>query len=198
VLAPELLFAAGPQGPCDRAAAVGDPRGSLPGAAQEVHAIAGMIGASEHLGRDATADAVERARHACALHVAVHSQIENGHAAFMLSDGPLSASDIVRREIAPRLAVVATCRSQVDDKPLASLVAAFLAAGSPGVIGVKRAYDDVDGAQLMKEFYRRYHENGERDPPLALAQAQRAAVASRRPPRAWATVSFFGVAGWIH
>lgn len=198
VLAPELLFAAGPQGPCDRAAAVGDPRGSLPGAAREVHAIAGMIGASEHLGRYATADAVERARHACALHVAVHSLIENGHAAFMLSDGPLSASDIVRREIAPRLAVVATCRSQVDDNPLASLVAAFLAAGSPGVIGVKRAYDDVDGARLMEDFYRRYHDNGERDPLLALAQAQRAAIDSRRPPRAWATVSFFGVAGWIH
>lgn len=197
VLAPELLFAAGPGAACDRAVAVGDPRGDLPGAADEVHAVARELDAAEYLGPRATGGAVSRSARACVLHVAAHSRIEDGRAAFVLADGALSAGDIVNHKIAPRLAVIATCRSQVDDDPDVSLVAAFLAAGSPGVIGVKRAYDDVDGAPLMLEFYRRYRAGGARDPVTALALAQRAAIASGRPPRAWATVSFFGVAGWI-
>ena len=197
VLAPELLFAPAPRAACDRAVAVGDPRGDLPGAVDEVHAVARVLGAAEHLGARATGDAVGRAADACVLHVAAHSRIDDGRAAFVLADGALSANDIANRKIAPRLAVIATCRSQVDDDPAASLTAAFLAAGAPGVIGVKRAYDDVDGAPLLLEFYRRYRRGGDRDPVQALAGAQRAAIGLGRPPRAWATVSLFGVAGWI-
>ncbi|HMG58060.1 MAG TPA: CHAT domain-containing protein, partial [Kofleriaceae bacterium] len=197
VLAPELLFAPAPRRACDRAVAVGDPRGDLPGAVDEVHAVARALAAAEHLGARATGDAVRRAGDACVLHVAVHSKIDDGRAAFVLADGALSANDIANGKIAPRLAVIATCRSQVDDDPAASLTAAFLAAGAPGVIGVKRAYDDVDGAPLLLEFYRRYRRGGDRDPVQALAGAQRAAIRRGRPPRAWATVSLFGVAGWI-
>lgn len=198
VLAPDQLFADGPPRACSGAIALGDPRNNLAGAVDEVHAVAGAIGAQAYLGGRATGDVVRRGRDVCVLHVAAHSRIEDGRAAFLLADGALSANDIVNHKIAPRLAVVAACRSQVDDDPAGSLVAAFLAAGSPGVIGVKRAYDDIDGAPLLLEFYRRYRDSGERDPLRALAQAQRAAIASGRPPRAWATVSLFGVAGWIH
>jgi hypothetical protein len=65
------------------------------------------------------------------------------------------------------------------------------------VIGAKRAVDDVDSTPLMLEFYRQYHGHGERDPMRDLALAQRRAIARKRPPHAWATVSFFGVGGWI-
>jgi tetratricopeptide (TPR) repeat protein len=199
VVAPELLFAPAPSRDprCGPAIAIGDPRGDLPGAVDEVRAVARAIGAVVQIGPSATGAAIRAAAGACVLHVAAHSKIDDGRAAFVLADGPLSANDIANRKIAPRLAVIATCRSQVDDDPATSLAAAFLAAGSPGVIGTKRAYDDVDGTPLMLEFYRRYRAAGDRDPVRALAEAQRAAIGSRRPPRAWATVSFFGVAGWI-
>jgi tetratricopeptide (TPR) repeat protein len=195
VLAPEQLFADPPVGPCGPAIALGDPRGDLPGAADEAREVARELGGTAELGERATGAAIRRGAGACVLHIAGHSRIEDGRAAFALADGALAADAIVDARIAPRLAVIATCRSQVDDDPAASLVAAFLAAGTPGVIGVKRAFDDIDGTPLIAEFYRRYHRGGDRDPAAALAQAQRAAIAQRRPPRAWATVSFFGAAG---
>ena len=197
VLAPAQLFAAGPRAPCGRAVAVGDPVGDLPGAVDEVQAVARALRGDAYLGSRATGDAVRRSAGACVLHVATHSKIEDGRAAFVLAGPALSANDIVNARIAPRLAVIASCRSQVDDEPAGSLVAAFLAAGAPGVIGVKRSYDDVDNKPLMLAFYEQYHQGGERDPLQALALAQRAAIAAQRPPRAWATVSFFGVGGWV-
>jgi CHAT domain-containing protein len=107
----------------------------------------------------------------------------------------LSSLEIVRQKLAPRVAVLATCRSQVDDDPATSLVAAFLAAGAAGVVGVKRALDDADSANLMTEFYRA---SGADNPMLALATAQRAAISNHALPHAWATVSFFGVGGWMN
>jgi tetratricopeptide (TPR) repeat protein len=194
VLAPDLLFTPAPAGPWDAAVAIGDPRGDLPDAEVEVRAVAEDTGAAVYLGRDATRAVVEDARRARVLHVATHSSFEDGRATFALFDDALSANDIVNRKIAPRLAVIATCRSQVDGGPTRSLVAAFLAAGSPAVIGVKRALDDKDSAALMRRFYALH---GATSPLGALALAQRAAIAAGLPPRAWATVSFFGVGGWL-
>ncbi|HEX8110992.1 MAG TPA: CHAT domain-containing protein, partial [Kofleriaceae bacterium] len=143
---------------------------------------------------EATRAAVAAGSDAFLLHVATHASQANGEAAFVLYDGVLPANEIVAQRIAPRLAVIATCRSQVDDDPAGSLVAAFLAAGAPGIIGVKRSLDDRDGAALMADLYRL---QGAEDPVRALALAQRAAIAANRPPSAWATVSFFGVGGWV-
>jgi tetratricopeptide (TPR) repeat protein len=194
VLSPDLLLTPVPRGPWGVAVAIGDPMNDLSDADGEIHAMAGATGASEHLGSAATRAALETGDHASVLHVATHSRIEDGRAAFVLSDGVLSSSEIMNLRIAPRLAVIATCRSQVDDDPVRSLVAAFLAAGSPAVIGVKRALGDRDGAALMRDFY---HFHGATDPLRALASAQRAAIAADLPPHAWATVSFFGVGGWL-
>jgi CHAT domain-containing protein len=197
VLAPDLLFAGVPDRAWGPAVALGDPRGDLPGAAAEARAVAREIGAAEHLGADASRRMLEDGKAARVLHVAAHSEIRDGRATFVLADGGLSTGDIVSKKIAPRLAVIATCRSQVNDDPAASLVAAFLAAGTPGVIGVKRSVDDVDETALMLEFYRLYHGHGEHDPMRDLALAQRRTIAQKRPPHTWAKVSFFGVGGWI-
>jgi tetratricopeptide (TPR) repeat protein len=194
VLAPDLLFAPLPGRSWRPAIAVGDPRGDLQAAAREVQAAAGSTGGRAYVGAEATRAAVAAGRDASTLHVATHARQDNGEAAFVLHDGALPANEIVAQRIAPRLAVIATCRSQVDDDPAGSLVAAFLAAGAPGVIGVKRSLDDSDGAALMADLYRLH---GAEDPVRALALAQRAAIAANRPPGAWATVSFFGVGGWV-
>jgi tetratricopeptide (TPR) repeat protein len=193
VLAPDLLFAKVPGRSWRPAVAVGDPRGDLAAAAREVRAAAGTSG-RVYLGAEATRAAVAAGSDAFTLHVATHASHGDGEAAFVLSDGELPANEIVAQRIAPRLAVIATCRSQVDDDPAGSLVAAFLAAGAPGIIGVKRSLDDSDGAALMADLYRLH---GAEDPVRALALAQRAAIAANRPPGAWATVSFFGVGGWV-
>jgi hypothetical protein len=194
VLAPDLLFMQVPGRRWQPAIAVGDPLGDLAAAAREVRAAAGATGGSAYLGAQATRAAVAAGRDAFILHVATHAIAARGEAAFVLHDGALPANEIVAQRIAPRLAVIATCRSQVDDDPAGSLVAAFLAAGAPGIIGVKRSLDDSDGAALMADLYRLH---GAEDPVRALALAQRAAIAANRPPSAWATVSFFGVGGWV-
>jgi CHAT domain-containing protein len=194
VLAPDLLFAPVPGRPWRPAIAVGDPRGDLLAAAREVRAAASMTGGRAYVGAEATRAAVVAGSDAFLLHVATHASQASGEAAFLLRDGALPTNEIVAQRIAPRLAVIATCRSQVDDDPAGSLVAAFLAAGAPGVIGVKRSLDDSDGAALMANLYRLH---GAEDPVRALALAQRAAIAANRPPGAWATVSFFGVGGWV-
>jgi tetratricopeptide (TPR) repeat protein len=194
VLAPDLLFAPVPARSWRPAVAVGDPLGDLAAAAREVRTAAGMTGGRAYVGPEATRAAVVAGSDAFLLHVATHAIQANGEAAFALNDGALPANEIVSQRIAPRLAVIATCRSQVDDDPAGSLVAAFLAAGAPGVIGVKRSLDDSDGAALMANLYRLH---GAEDPVRGLALAQRAAIAANRPPGAWATVSFFGVGGWV-
>lgn len=194
LLAPELVFIAVPTRTWSRPVVIGNPKGDLKRAAREAIVVARALKTEPHIGQAATRNVLANAGRARVMHVATHSTIRMKEAALVLSDGALSSLEIVRRRIAPRVAVIATCRSQVADDPATSLVAAFLAAGAAGVIGVKRALDDDEGATLMLEFYRA----GGADHPLqALARAQRSAIASHRPPHAWATVSFFGVGGWI-
>jgi tetratricopeptide (TPR) repeat protein len=193
LLAPDLLFA--PLRVATNAAVViGDPNGDLPGAAIEAHSVAEQLGVTAHTGAQASRDALLAAQSARLLHVATHSTISDARAVLVLNDHPMSAIEIVNRRIAPRVAVIATCRSQVADDPATSLVAAFLAAGASGVVGVKRALSDRDGALLIASFYEGH---GDHEPLVGLARAQRAAIAAKRPPSTWAAVSFFGVGGWI-
>lgn len=194
LLAPELAFAPIPDQHWDPPAVIGDPRSNLPSAAHEARLVGQALAVQPQLRDAATRAAFLRAARARVLHVATHAVLRAKEAALVLSDDTLSSLEIVSHGIAPRVAVLATCRSQVDDDPARSLVAALLAAGAGGVIGVKRALDDREGARLMLDFYAA---GGAADPLRALATVQRAAIDDHRPPRAWATVSFFGVGGWI-
>jgi hypothetical protein len=193
VLAPDLLFEPVRE-TSGGAVVIGDPNGDLPAAMREAKAVARQLAVADHTGQAANRDALLAAKTVKVLHVATHSTIADARAELVLHGGSVSAIEIVNQRIAPRVAVIATCRSQVADDPATSLVAAFLAAGSSGVIGVKRALSDADGALVMASFYAA----GGRDDALnALAKAQRAAIAAKRPPSTWAAVSFFGVGGWL-
>ena len=194
VLSPELLFYAVQPATGD-AVAIGDPLGDLPAAAREVRALGRRISVQEYVGPRATHAALEGARTASLLHVAAHSTVMDGRAALLLHDKPLSSADIMNSKIGPRLAVIATCRSHAADDPSISLVAAFLAAGASGVVGVKRALRDSEGAQMMDRFYAA---DGARDPVRALSVAQRMAIRAGGKPSTWAVLSFFGVGGWLH
>lgn len=194
VLSPDLLFVPRADRAWGRAVAIGDASGDLSEAHGEALAVAKRFAGQPHVRMGATRDAVLGGAGAWLMHLAVHSGIADERAAFRLADGALSSHEIVSRQIAPRLAVIATCRSHVDDNPSASLAAAFLAAGTTGVIAVKRSLDDKAGARLIRAFYRF---GGAEDPAGALARAQRAEIRAKRPPSEWAIVSFFGVGGWI-
>ncbi|HSK04007.1 MAG TPA: CHAT domain-containing protein, partial [Kofleriaceae bacterium] len=194
VLAPDQLFVPQADRAWGRAVAFGDSRYDLPAARREALAVAQAFAGQAYLGMEATPDAIAGGASAWLMHLAVHSQVAGGRAVFRLAGGELSAREIVEHRIAPRLAVIATCRSHVDDNPSASLAAAFLAAGTTGVIAVKRSLNDEAGARLIRDFYAL---GGAADPAASLARAQRAAIQAKRPPSEWAIVSFFGVGGWI-
>jgi len=191
LLAPDLLRPAPARAWTD-AVVLGDPRGDLPGAAREVTEVAALLAVPPSLGRAATRDVVAGARHARILHIATHSAIEDGGGRLVLHGEALSSLELLRLAIAPRLAVVATCRSQTNADPTASIVAALLASGAVGVVGAKRSVDDDASRALILDFYRA---GGARDPIVGLAAAQRAAIHAGRSPRDWASFSFFGTGG---
>jgi tetratricopeptide (TPR) repeat protein len=192
LLAPHLL-SQGLNASHGSAVVLGDPNGDLPAAGAEARGVAKALLVRERVGVEADRSALLAAREASVLHVATHSNIVDARASLVLHGHSISAVEIVNEKIAPRLAVIATCRSQVADDPSTSLVAAFLAAGTSGVVGVKRALEDADGAAIITSFYAA----GGDDALEALARAQRAAIAAKRPPSKWAALSFFGVGGWI-
>jgi CHAT domain-containing protein len=194
ILAPELLFVPTADRAWGRVVAIGDAWYDLPAGRQEALAVAQQLGGQAYLGVLATPDAVATGGGAWLMHLAVHSGIAEGRAVFRLAGDALSSREIVDRQIAPRLAVIATCQSHVDDDPSTSLAAAFLAAGTTGVIAVKRTFHDQAGALLIRDFY---SFGGADAPAGGLAEAQRAAIRAKRPPSEWARGSFFGVGGWI-
>ena len=196
ILAPEQLFEEVATSATDKPVVIGDSRNAepLPAAAGEAVHVAKLLDVPAYIHEQATRAAVSRGRHASLLHIAVHSNASRGRSALWLADGELTADTIADERIAPRVAVVATCQSKAGDDPASSLVAAFLAAGASGVIGSKRTLVDRDTAALMHDFYAA---RGAVDPARALATAQRAAIGANRGVSSWASISFFGVGGWL-
>ena len=189
VPAPQLL--AEDQSPVDWSSpiVIGDAHGDLPDAAREATFVADALHVTARLQTEATRGRLLAEHRPRVLHIAVHSAIDGNQASFSLADGTVSATELLAAGLAPRVAVVATCRSDGGADPMKSLVAALLATGTRGVIGAKRAIDDRQTADLISDFYRA---GGDRDPVGALAAAQRQAIARHVPPAAWASLSYFG------
>ncbi len=148
------------------------------------------------LGAEATR-AVVLAGDARVLHVAGHAHMIEGVPQLELADGDLSADTIAGSPRAPRLVVLASCDSATarDAAGWGSLAAAFLHAGSDGVIASDRAVDDAEAQALMRGFYAA---DGVHDPAraLGLSQAARAAglAADARPPAATTWAAFAVIA----
>lgn len=194
VLAPGMLDHELPDRAWTAPLALGDPRGDLPASAREAAMVAQVLFGRQALGASATRDVLAGARNARVLHVATHSETAAGVARLVLASESVTALELLEMQLAPRLAVIATCRSSASAKPNSSLVAALIAAGTPGVVGAKASLDDDASALLIGDFYRA---GGADDPVAALAVAQRQAIAEGRPPRAWAAFAFFGTGGWL-
>ncbi len=170
---------------------IGDPLGDLPGARQEVHEVASLLGTVPRLGVAATRAAVRAAANAWLLHVAAHTDAAANGPAIHLADGPLDAASVLEWPLAPRMVVLLGCSSARarDRDELAPLTAAFIAAGSHTVVASMWAVDDEIAHRFAREFYRA---GGTRNPIEALAQAQRELMRRGAPVTQWSTFVVVG------
>jgi hypothetical protein len=173
----------------------------LPEAEAEAHAVAQRLGATAggaktgvprvYLGRDAVTDRLREARGARVLHLALHSGVGVTGPWLGLGDRNLLAGEVLDWHLAADLVVLASCASAATPDPglWGSLVASFLASGSPSVVGSLWSTKDQVSRQFVERFY---DEGGARDPAAALARAQRAWLAQKRPVGDWAAFAFYG------
>lgn len=175
----------GPAPPSGLAIVLGDPRGDLPAGEREAREVAALLRTIPRTGQGATRELLDRAAGAAVLHLATHTGIGPRGPWLRLADGEVGPAFLLARRIRPRLVTLATCASAARrGRGLwGSLAATFLAAGSRAVLASLWSVEDEPARRFVLRFY---EEDGVRDPALALARAQRAAIAGGEPPSAWA------------
>lgn len=171
----------------ERAVFIGDAASNLPGAAREVIHRGGQ---DALVGPAATLGALEQARDAALLHVAVHGRVTTAGGTLELADGALSASEVIDRRIAPRVVVLSGCATaaSADAEDWTSLPSAFLAVGSQHVVATLRTVRDADAAAVTEAYYDEQTSGG---PVARLAAAQRH-LALVQPPSRWASFAVWG------
>jgi tetratricopeptide (TPR) repeat protein len=153
------------------AVVVADARGNLPDARRGAGETAARFGVTPAVGATATRAALFSASRDDVLDVAVHASVDLGGGSLDLYDQPVSALEISGRGGGPALVVLSACASAAsDDGELAmSLATAFLASGSPQVIGTLHSVTDPGAREVTSAFYRA---RGVEDPARALAHVQ--------------------------
>lgn len=191
--APPPMPPAGASAPGAVAAHVvlGDSRGDLPRAAAEVAAVARRHGVTGLTGAQVTRAALEGARHAALLHLAVHGRISGRGAALVLADGDLTAADVLDAALAPRVVMLTGCNTAaaVDAESWGGFPSAFLASGAGFVVSTLRSVEDAAAATVTAAYYA---QPDALDPVRRLAAAQRQ-VAGSLPAHQWASFTAWGV-----
>jgi CHAT domain-containing protein len=135
----------------------------LPGAIEEVEALAGLYPSARRLMPPASAaDAVAMALDGADLaHLACHGVVRTDNPMFsslVLSDGPMTLQEIYARGLAPRRLVLASCESgsqasYAGDEVL-GFVGALLARGTAGILASAAVVPDVPAVGLMTAVHR--------------------------------------------
>lgn len=170
---------------------LGDPRGNLPASRREVLEVAAHLGSDPRVGVAADLQALAGARGARVLHLATHASSGAAGPRLFLADGELDGAEILERQLAPDLVVLASC-SAAARRGLGtwgSLGATFLAAGSRNVLAALWPIEDEAARRFMLRFY--LH-GGAEDPARGLARAQREALAEGVPAAEWAPFVILG------
>jgi tetratricopeptide (TPR) repeat protein len=173
---------------------LGDSRDNLPMARQETTTLAELLGGTAFVGPEATVERLEASRDASLLHLAVHADVDEKGARLLLANQQLvTAADVVRLNIGPRVAVLAGCATAVsrDAEGWGALSSAFLVAGSRSVVATLQSVPDTDAHEIMQRFYAF---DGEHQPALALAKAQRELLEAGAAPSTWAPFVVHGSA----
>lgn len=174
--------------PAAQAVVLADPLENLPSARSEALRIAASLGAAARLGKSATRSALFGASAADYLHVAAHADVRVSGGVLHLSDGAVSALEILRRKVAPQRVFLATCGSgRGDDAGAPSLTTAFLAGGAAQVVATTRVVTDEGAEQVTRSFHRA---GGAEDPVRALARAQSELAGTEN--RDWPNFAVYG------
>jgi hypothetical protein len=125
------------------------------------------------------------------LHVASHGSTRDDGTLLSLGDGEFGTADVLEHGVAPDLVVVASCTSAATrpDAMWTSVAAAFLASGSPAVVGATASIPDDVARDIVVELHRRAREV---DAARALAGALRGAIARGTPIRSWSAFAVLG------
>ncbi|MFT3696264.1 MAG: CHAT domain-containing tetratricopeptide repeat protein [Kofleriaceae bacterium] len=169
---------------------VGDARSDLNNARAEATETAARLSTRAFLGDDATVAAVMNSGNARVLAIATHAEVTTSGARLILADGVVTPADIIDHKVSPSLAVIASCKSAaVGVDAWGALAGAFLATGTPNIIASRWDLNDAQSRTLIRRFY---EANGLERPALALAEAQRDAIAHASPPRDWGALIAIG------
>jgi CHAT domain-containing protein len=163
----------------------------LAAARTEAGEVAKALGVQPYTGEAATSERLRQAATARVLHVAAHGGIDSRGAFIDLADRRVDAADVLAWHLAPHTVVLASCSSGArPGRTLwGAMGAAFLANGSAAVVASLWPVGDEDTRRLLTAFYAA---GGANQPALALAQAQRQAIAEGRPVSAWASFVVLG------
>jgi len=173
-----------------RAVLIGDSRGDLPEAADEVQQIAASRGTAARVGSAASRSALAPAHGARLLHIATHSVPTSSGRAIALSDGNLTAADVLELDLNPEVVVLAGCETAASDDAESwdGFPSAFLAAGSRYVVATLRSVEDAAAARVTSTYYA---QAASTNPLEGLAAAQRGLV-DELPVEAWASFAAWG------
>ena len=181
----------------------------LPGAQQEVEAIAPLLNVTPLVGNTAT-EARVKAELAAAdiIHLATHGLLEYGQVqdsgirdlpgAIALApgngeDGLLTAQEILDFSLQANLVVLSACdtgRGRITGDGVIGLSRSLMTAGVPSVIVSLWAIPDAPTAELMTEFYTGLAQG--QDKAQALRQAMLTTLATYPHPRDWAAFTLMG------
>jgi tetratricopeptide (TPR) repeat protein len=179
---------------------IADPRGDLVSAMIEGWLVAQVVPGAQVSGArtavPATCDRLWAAGDASLLHIAAHVGELGRWRALLLAGCEVDPAEVVRRRLAPRIAVLAACGSAAaqDEEGWGSIAAALLESGTAAVIATDRTVDDAASLEMMLDFYA--ERDWRTDPARALARVQQAHAprSSHDDPttRAWAAFSVLG------
>lgn len=163
----------------------------LAGATAEAQEVANRLGVRPYLGASATSDVLRGAATSSVLHIAAHGGIDPRGAFIQLADRRVDAADVIAWRIAPRLVVLASCASgaRPGRTMWGAMGAAFIANGSAAVVASLWSVGDAETRRFIDAFYAT---GGATRPALALALAQRRAIAQGRPVSTWAPFVVLG------
>jgi tetratricopeptide (TPR) repeat protein len=174
---------------------IADPMSDLRGAAEEGTAATAALGPGTRVFGSRTPFPATRARLwevldpdvlCIAGHVAERGRTRAR--ALQLADGDVEPAEMVRRKLAPRIAVLSGCGSAaaMDEEGWGSIAAALLASGTAAVIATDRSVDDGESLAVMRELYAQ--PGWRTDPARALANVQQG-LAARGAASTWAAFS---------
>ncbi len=184
---------------------VGNPDGTLPGAAEEARAIAASWPDSEVLiGDEATLDQVRNLSGKGVLHLATHGVLDRNdpnQSYLVLGQGQqLNIAEIAGLDLRDvRLVTLSACETGlgVDSEgqsELTTLAEAFGFAGCPTVTASLWKVSDDSTKLLMEHFYR--HLRAGETPAKALHEAQKLLIANKETHHPYHWASFLVIGDW--